>query len=97
MIITRGLDRKDGTTLIGDKYAECRWLINGNRLMINLMIWANKESKEKGFSFITNFVDFKLRYYIELTEEEMEILSDDAVEYFLTKEINKTYGKGTIN
>jgi len=96
MIITTEIQRKDGTSLIGDKLVKVEWLLRENELTVNLKIYANEQVFKEGFSPITNVIGFPLRMYIVLTEDEIELIGEDAVEYFVSRELEQKLGKGSV-
>lgn len=96
MIITIEIRRKDGTSLIGDKLVKVEWLLRGNELIVNLKIYANEDAFKEGFSPITNVIGFPLRMYIELTEDEIELINEESVEYFVSRELEEKLGKGCV-
>lgn len=96
MIITTEIKRKDGTSLIGDKLVKVEYLLRENELTVNLKLYANEQSFNEGFSPITNVIGIPLRMYIELTEDEIELISEESVEYFVSRELEQKLGKGAV-
>lgn len=96
MIITTEIKRKDGTSLIGDKLVKVEYLLRQSELTVNLKLYANDKAFKEGFSPITNVIGIPLRMYIELTEDEIELISEESVEYFVSRELEQLLGKGAV-